>query len=123
MEYQQNNNKLPRQIKTETISPPKKEIEESGDGVTDENDGASGEENVEQMAQLLAQLRESKTQASRDQRRITELEEQLVTMVQQNQALENQVMQMHHRDDEDMKSMYDELSTLEEVRYVREILT
>lgn len=63
----------------------------------------------------MAQLRESKTQASRDQRRITELEEQLATMIQQNQALENQVIQLHHRDD-DMKSMYDELSTLEEVR-------
>jgi uncharacterized coiled-coil DUF342 family protein len=70
---------------------------------------------MEQISQLLAQLRECKTQTSRDHRRITELEEQLATMIQQNQALENQVIQLHHRDD-DMKSMYDELSTLEEVR-------
>ncbi|XP_068897982.1 cerebellar degeneration-related protein 2-like isoform X4 [Tenebrio molitor] len=78
-----------------------------------ENNG--GEGSMEQISQLLAQLRECKTQTSRDHRRITELEEQLATMIQQNQALENQVIQLHHRDD-DMKSMYDELSTLEEVR-------
>lgn len=72
-------------------------------------------ENIEEVAQLLAQLRENKTQTSRDQRRITELEEQLATIIQQNQALENQVIQMNYRED-DVKSMYDELSTLEEVR-------
>ncbi|XP_063907688.1 cerebellar degeneration-related protein 2-like isoform X2 [Zophobas morio] len=76
---------------------------------------AANDATMEQISQLMAQLRESKTQASRDQRRITELEEQLATMIQQNQALENQVIQLHHRDD-DMKSMYDEFSTLEEVR-------
>ncbi|EFA09463.2 cerebellar degeneration-related protein 2-like isoform X2 [Tribolium castaneum] len=79
------------------------------------NEDKENDDNLEQISQLMAQLRESKTQASRDQRRITELEEQLATMIQQNQALENQVIQLHHRDD-DMKSMYDELSTLEEVR-------
>lgn len=72
-------------------------------------------ENIEEVTQLLAQLRENKTQTSRDQRRITELEEQLATIIQQNQALENQVIQMNYRED-DVKSMYDELSTLEEVR-------
>lgn len=38
-------------------------------------------------------------------------------MVQQNQALENQIMHMHSKD-ADIKSMHDELTTLEEVRYV-----
>lgn len=72
-------------------------------------------ENIEEITQLLAQLRENKTQTSRDQRRITELEEQLAIVIQQNQTLENQVIQMNYRED-DVKSMYDEISTLEEVR-------
>lgn len=72
-------------------------------------------ESIEEITQLLAQLRENKTQTSRDQRRITELEEQLAIVIQQNQTLENQVIQMNYRED-DVKSMYDELSTLEEVR-------
>lgn len=69
------------------------------------------------MTQLLTQLRETRSQLARDQRRITELEEQLATMVQQNQALESQLMQMHNKD-EDIKSMHEEFTTLEEVRWV-----
>lgn len=79
---------------------------------------AAAEEEVvdlEQVSQLLSQLREARAQNSKDQRRITELEEQLSTMVQQNQALENQIMQMHCKD-EDMKSMHEEFTTLDEVR-------
>lgn len=65
---------------------------------------------------MLAQLSKSRAQCNRDERRITELEEQLATVIQQNQALENQVVQLSHRGDEGMKSMHEELTTLEEVR-------
>ncbi|KAG5899133.1 hypothetical protein JTB14_021630 [Gonioctena quinquepunctata] len=72
---------------------------------------------MEQMTQLLAQLSKTRGQCTRDERRITELEEQLATIVQQNQALENQVIQLTHRgDDLNVKSMHEELTTLEEVR-------
>ncbi|XP_060528521.1 cerebellar degeneration-related protein 2-like isoform X2 [Cylas formicarius] len=72
---------------------------------------------LEQMSQLLTQLRESRAQCSKDERIIAELEEQLSTMVQQNQALENQVVQLSHKgEDMNMKSMHEELNTLDEVR-------
>lgn len=74
------------------------------------------ESQSEQVVQLLAQLSKSRVQCNRDERRITELEEQLSTVIQQNQALENQVVQLSHRGDEGMKSMHEELTTLEEVR-------
>lgn len=77
----------------------------------DETEGQS-----EQVAQLLAQLSKSRAQCSRDERRITELEEQLATVIQQNQALENQVVHLSHRGEEGLKSMHEELTTLEEVR-------
>ncbi|KAL1494740.1 hypothetical protein ABEB36_010287 [Hypothenemus hampei] len=72
---------------------------------------------LEEISQLLAQLRETRAQCSKDERIIAELEEQLATMEQQNQALENQVIQLSHRgDDLNMKSMHEELNTLDEVR-------
>lgn len=72
---------------------------------------------MEQVSQLLAQLSKTRAQCNRDERRIAELEEQLSTMVQQNQALENQVVQLSHRgEDLNMKSMHEELTTLEEVK-------
>ncbi|CAG9862312.1 unnamed protein product [Phyllotreta striolata] len=75
------------------------------------------EEDMEQIAQLLAQLSKARSQCGRDERRIAELEEQLATLVQQNQALENQVVQLAHKDDDlNMKSIHEELTTLEEVR-------
>lgn len=69
----------------------------------------------EQVTQLLSQLREIRTLFSREQRRVSELEEQLSTMVQQNQSLEKQLVHIHLKDEE-VKSMHEELTTLEEVR-------
>ncbi|XP_018567518.1 cerebellar degeneration-related protein 2-like isoform X2 [Anoplophora glabripennis] len=72
---------------------------------------------MEQMSQLLAQLSKTRAQCNRDERRIAELEEQLSTMVQQNQALENQVVHLSHKEEDlNMKSMHEELTTLEEVK-------
>lgn len=85
-------------------------------GHIDEEWDAEGQS--EQVAQLLSQLSKSRAQCNRDERRITELEEQLATVIQQNQALENQVVQLSHRGEEGMKSMHEELTTLEEVRLV-----
>ncbi|XP_017774882.1 PREDICTED: cerebellar degeneration-related protein 2-like [Nicrophorus vespilloides] len=74
------------------------------------------ESGAEQLSQMAAQLKERESMFAEDQRKIAELEEQLSTMVQRNHELENQMINMQNKDAEDMKSMQDELSTLEEVR-------
>ncbi|KAI4461198.1 centrocortin family member [Holotrichia oblita] len=70
---------------------------------------------IEQIAYLMSQLREAHTQCAKDQRRITELQEQLETMQEQSKVLERQLSQYHIKEEE-MKSVQDEFSSLEEVR-------
>ncbi|XP_030753267.1 cerebellar degeneration-related protein 2-like isoform X2 [Sitophilus oryzae] len=106
-------------------SPPRPDTRQSGDPPSltptdpecDQTNSDETDNGMEEIAQLLAQLRETRAQCSKDERIIAELEEQLSTMVRQNQALENQVIQLSHRgDDLNMKSMHEELTTLDEVR-------
>ncbi|XP_066155773.1 myosin heavy chain, clone 203 isoform X3 [Euwallacea fornicatus] len=78
------------------------------------------ENSMEKIAQLLAQVRETRAQCGKRERVIAELEDQLATLEQQNQALENQVFQLSHRgDDLNMKSINEELITMDEVRETR----
>lgn len=79
------------------------------------NEVLDTEDSNEEISQLLSQLRVTTTLYSREQRKVTDLEEQLARIVQQNQALEDQLVQMHIKDEEG-KSMHEELTTLEEVR-------
>lgn len=65
----------------------------------------------------MCQLREAHTQCAKDQRRITELEEKLEILQEQAKILERQLSQYHMKEEE-MKSVQDEISSLEEVRYV-----
>lgn len=74
-------------------------------------------EDREQISQMMIQLRDIQALRTRDVRRITELEEQLATLVQENQTLESQLMNISNKE-EDMKSMHEELTTLDEVRLV-----
>ncbi|KAK5645572.1 hypothetical protein RI129_006872 [Pyrocoelia pectoralis] len=69
----------------------------------------------EQITELMIQLRETRTLFYREQRRVSELEEQLSTMVRQNQTLEKQLIHLNYKEEEP-KSMQEELVTLEEVR-------
>ncbi|CAH1990204.1 unnamed protein product, partial [Acanthoscelides obtectus] len=89
-------------------------------GTTDEADNCSIDsvwENDGMEQQLLAQLSKMRAQCNRDERKIAELEEQLAVIIQQNQALENQVVQLSHKGDHNtMKSWHEELSAVEEVR-------
>nr|XP_023017817.1 cerebellar degeneration-related protein 2 isoform X2 [Leptinotarsa decemlineata] len=86
-------------------------------GIQNREEFYESDSSMEQMTQLLAQLEKTRAQCSRDERRIAELEEQLSTMVQQNQEFENQVMLFANRgDDLNAKSMHEELTTVEEVR-------
>lgn len=72
-------------------------------------------EDREQISQMMIQLRDIQALRTRDVRRITELEEQLATLVQENQTLESQLMNISNKE-EDIKSMHEELTTLDEVR-------
>lgn len=69
----------------------------------------------EQLSQLMSQLRENKTLFARDQVRVAELEDQLASVIRQNQSLEKQVNQLSLKDDQS-KSMHEELSSLDEFR-------
>ncbi|XP_025837321.1 cerebellar degeneration-related protein 2-like isoform X2 [Agrilus planipennis] len=79
------------------------------------NETSAFEDNRRQIDELLIQLDESQKVLSYEKRRVTELEEQLATMVQRNQELEKNLVQLQQKDEE-AKSMHDELNTLEEVR-------
>ncbi|XP_044753558.1 cerebellar degeneration-related protein 2 isoform X2 [Coccinella septempunctata] len=74
-----------------------------------------GTDALEEVSKLLAQLRDVKLMHAKEQRKVTELEEHLDALQQQNQALENQVIKLHHKGDE-FKSIHEEISLLEEVR-------
>lgn len=69
----------------------------------------------EDLLRLSDELRESKVAFAQEQRRVTELEEQLASVIQENNRLQEQLRNWHQRDDEP-KSMHEEFSILEEVR-------
>ncbi|CAH2074397.1 unnamed protein product, partial [Iphiclides podalirius] len=69
----------------------------------------------EDLLRLSDELRENKAAFAQEQRRVTELEEQLASMVQENNRLQEQMRNWHQRDDEP-KSMHEEFSILDEVR-------
>jgi len=74
-----------------------------------------GTDALEEVAKLLAQLKEVKLCYTKEQRKVVELEEHLDALQQQNRALENQVFKLHYKGDE-FKSIHEEISLLEEVR-------
>ena len=74
---------------------------------------------LEEITQLTNQLKDAHVQNNRDQKKIAELEEQVELMQEQGKYLERQLDQYHMKE-EDLKSVHDELNSLEEVRYVKE---
>lgn len=71
----------------------------------------------EDLLRISDELRESKVAFAQEQRRVTELEEQLASMVQENNRIQEQLRNWHRGEDE-AKSMHEEFSILEEVRYL-----
>ncbi|CAH4032217.1 cerebellar degeneration-related protein 2 isoform X1 [Pieris brassicae] len=69
----------------------------------------------EDLLRLSDELRENKAAFAQEHRRVTELEEQLASVIQENNRLQEQLRNWHQRDDEP-KSMHEEFSILEEVR-------
>ncbi|XP_038215566.1 cerebellar degeneration-related protein 2-like isoform X3 [Zerene cesonia] len=69
----------------------------------------------EDLLRLSDELRENKVAFAQEHRRVTELEEQLASVIQENNRLQEQVRNWRQRDDEP-KSMHEEFAILEEVR-------
>lgn len=63
----------------------------------------------------MTELELTKKHCRVEEQRVTELEEQLVAIIQENQALQSRISQV--ATNEEIKSFQDELSILEEVRY------
>lgn len=85
--------------------------DQTGDEGVDMKDNAEDEE----VIRLLEQLQELKSQRAKEQRKMSDLEEQLANLLQENLALEEQMALLQQKE-EDMKSLQEEISTLEEVR-------
>jgi len=69
----------------------------------------------EELLQLLQQVQELRSQRARDQRRVTDLEDQMTQLIQENACLEERVAVLQQKEEE-MQSLQEELSTLEEIR-------
>lgn len=67
--------------------------------------------------QLLIQIQELKSQKSRDQRKITDLEEEICRRTQDMAMLEEELTTLYQRE-EHVKNLQEEISALEEVRLV-----
>nr|XP_012224157.1 PREDICTED: cerebellar degeneration-related protein 2-like isoform X2 [Linepithema humile] len=71
--------------------------------------------NDEEMTKLLRQLQDARSQRAREQKKVSELSQQLTTLLQENSTLEEQLTELRNKA-QDVKSLQDEISTLEEVR-------
>lgn len=69
----------------------------------------------EELIRINKELGESRILQMKEQRKITELEEQLASMVQENNRLQEKMRDWNQNEDA-MKSMHEEFSILEEVR-------
>ncbi|XP_011866650.1 PREDICTED: uncharacterized protein LOC105561357 isoform X2 [Vollenhovia emeryi] len=69
----------------------------------------------EEMTELLKQLQDARNQRAREQKKVSELSQQLTTLLQENSALEEQLTELRNKA-QDVKSLQDEINTLEEVR-------
>lgn len=75
-------------------------------------------ENEEEVTELLRQLQEARSQRAREQKKVTELGQQLTSLLQENSALEEQV-NIWRSKAQDVKNLQEEINALEEVRYVQ----
>ncbi|XP_065364190.1 uncharacterized protein centrocortin isoform X2 [Calliphora vicina] len=73
-----------------------------------------GQEGNDEIIKLVSDLETTKRAFMCEQQRCGELEEQLVSIIQENQSLQSRIAQTSAT--EEMKSMHDELSILDEVR-------
>ncbi|XP_030385104.1 cerebellar degeneration-related protein 2-like [Scaptodrosophila lebanonensis] len=74
---------------------------------------STGEDN-EELLKLISELESTKRALNSEQRRFGELEEQLVVIIQENQALQGRLLQ--NSTNEETMSIHDELSLLDDVQ-------
>lgn len=77
------------------------------------------EEN-EELIRIMHELEKTRKCFIAEQNRVAELEEQLAAIAQENQILQSKIVQINTT--EEMKSVHEELSILEEVRLVGSVL-
>ncbi|XP_043258520.1 cerebellar degeneration-related protein 2 isoform X2 [Colletes gigas] len=80
-------------------------------GSTQQNAAPSEEE----MTELLRQLQEVRSQRAREQKKATELGQQLATLMQENSTLE-ELLNVWRSKAQDVKNLQEEINALEEVR-------
>ena len=73
--------------------------------------------NDKEVSSLQKQLNDIRSQRSREEKKITELEIELASLLHENNSLEEQLNVWRNKA-QDVKNLQDELSTLEEVRYI-----
>lgn len=73
--------------------------------------------NEEEVTELLRQVQEARSQRTREQKKVAELEQQLTTVLQENTTLEEQLNVLRGKA-QDVKNLQEEINTLEEVRWV-----
>jgi len=73
--------------------------------------------NDEKVTELSRQLQESRSQRLREQNKLSEVTQQLNTVLHENTVLEEQLAELRNKV-QDIKTLQDEINTLEEVRYV-----
>ncbi|XP_060811549.1 cerebellar degeneration-related protein 2 isoform X2 [Bombus pascuorum] len=71
--------------------------------------------NDEEVTELLRQVQEARSQRTREQKKVAELEQQLTTVLQENTTLEEQLNVLRGKA-QDVKNLQEEINTLEEVR-------
>ncbi|KAH0561791.1 cerebellar degeneration-related protein 2 [Cotesia glomerata] len=69
----------------------------------------------DEVNELLIQLQETRNQRAREQKKVSELRQQLEGILKDNRALEEQLNEWRNKA-QDMKNLQDEINTLEEVR-------
>ncbi|XP_076674740.1 cerebellar degeneration-related protein 2-like isoform X2 [Andrena cerasifolii] len=72
-------------------------------------------ESEEEVTELLRQLQDSRSQRTREQKKVAELGQQLTALVQENNALEEQ-LNVWRSKAQDVKNLQEEINALEEVR-------
>ncbi|XP_055915535.1 cerebellar degeneration-related protein 2-like isoform X2 [Eupeodes corollae] len=77
------------------------------------NISLDGAEDNEELIRVISDLETTKKALLSEQQRVGELEDQLVAIIQENQTLQGRLVQGSN---EEMKSVHEELSILEEVR-------
>ncbi|XP_055846443.1 cerebellar degeneration-related protein 2-like isoform X2 [Episyrphus balteatus] len=77
------------------------------------NISVDGVEDNEELIRVISDLESTKKALLSEQQRVGELEDQLVAIIQENQTLQGRLVQGSN---EEMKSVHEELSILEEVR-------